>query len=284
MKKILFALPLLAMLFMACDPAVDDIKPAANITTEALTNSFNLVAKSEGNNNITVALDPVRYVKVYNADGDLLLGEGTNPTFQVTPPTTDLNVYITAINQDGSITKSDTKSILVTEYTDLPEIFKSVFGYENGVYGTTTWTWDDNADNSANRFWGNGGWGSDTWPSWWGAPDQADLQEQCNGKGMPNDGIGAWFSLSLNGVSTSRGETGSVKVTEDVVKVGWDVGTMTFTGTVPLLGVLPNDGNQRCYTYQILRIDDERLVLAAQTLSNTSEGWFFCFKKIPNQQ
>ena len=40
---------------------------------------------------------------------------------------------------------------------------------------------------------------------------------------------------------------------------------MTFSGTVPLLGVLPNDGNQRCYTYQIISADGDRLVLAAQT-------------------
>ena len=73
MKKILFLLPLLAMMFTACDPAVDEIQPAANVTVEDLTNSFQLVARSEGNNNISVALDPVRYVKVYNADTDALL-------------------------------------------------------------------------------------------------------------------------------------------------------------------------------------------------------------------
>lgn len=283
MKKILFILPILAMLFTACDPAVDDIQPSANITAEDLTNSFSLVARSEGNNNISVVLDPVRYVKVYNADTDALLCEGTSPSFQDVPPAKTLNVYITAINQDGSITKSDAKSIQITEYTDLPEIFKLVFGYENGEYGTTTWTWDDNPDNAAGRYWGNGGWGSDTYPSWWGAPDGANIDEQCAGKGMPNDGIGAWFSLSLSGVNTSRGETGTVSVSEDAAVANWSIGTMNFTGTVPLLGVYPNDGNQRCYSYQILHVDDERLVLALQTISNTSEGWFFCFKRIENK-
>lgn len=283
MKKILFLLPLLAMLFTACDPAVDEIQPAANVTVEDLTNSFQLVARSEGNNNISVALDPVRYVKVYNADTDALLCEGTNPSFQDVPPAKTLNVYVTVINQDGSITKSDAKSIVVSEYTDLPEIFKQVFGYENGEYGTTTWTWDDNPDNAAGRYWGNGSWGSDTYPSWWGAPDQASIDEQCAGKGMPNDGIGAWFSLSLSGVTTSRGETGTVSVSEDAAVANWSIGTMTFSGTVPLLGVYPNDGNQRCYSYQILRADDERLVLALQTISSTGEGWFFCFKRIENK-
>lgn len=277
MKKILFALPLLfAMLLAACDASVDDKQPGASVTAEELTNSFELVAQSEGNNNITVKLSPARYVKVYSADNDALLAEGTNPTFQVTPPITEMRVYITTINQDGSITKSDVKSIMVSEYTDLPAIYEHIFGLENGEYGTTVWTWDD----TLTRYWGNGSWGSDTTPSWWGAPDGASIDEQCEGKGMPDDGIGAWFSLSLTGVETSRGETGSVKVSDETAVAGWGVGTMTFSGTVPLLGVLPNDGNQRCYSYQIIQADGEHLVLAAQSLSNTSEGWFFCFKRI----
>lgn len=277
MKKILFALPLLfAMLLAACDASVDDKQPGASVTAEELTNSFELVAQSEGNNNITVKLSPARYVKVYSADNDALLAEGTNPTFQVTPPITEMRVYITTINQDGSITKSDVKSIMVSEYTDLPAIYEQIFGLENGEYGTTVWTWDD----TLTRYWGNGSWGSDTTPSWWGAPDVVSIDEQCEGKGMPDDGIGAWFSLSLTGVETSRGETGSVKVSDETAVAGWGVGTMTFSGTVPLLGVLPNDGNQRCYSYQIIQADGEHLVLAAQSLSNTSEGWFFCFKRI----
>ena len=97
---------------------------------------------------------------------------------------------------------------------------------------------------------------------------------------MPNDGTGAWFSLSLTGVETSRGETGSVFVFVVFFVVGWGVGFLFFLRTVPLLGVLPNDGNQRCYSYQIIQADGEHLVLAAQSLSNTSEGWFFCFKRI----
>ena len=277
MKKILFALPLLfAMLLAACDASVDDKQPGASVTAEELTNSFELVAQSEGNNNITVKLSPARYVKVYSADNDALLAEGTNPTFQVTPPITEMRVYITTINQDGSITKSDVKSIMVSEYTDLPAIYEQIFGLENGEYGTTVWTWDD----TLTRYWGNGSWGSDTTPSWWGAPDGVSIDEQCEGKGMPDDGIGAWFSLSLTGVETSRGETGSVKVSDETAVAGWGVGTITFSGTVPLLGVLPNDGNQRCYSYQIIQADGEHLVLAAQSLSNTSEGWFFCFKRI----
>ena len=37
MKKILFAIPLFAMLLVACDPIVDEISPDPNVTPENLT-------------------------------------------------------------------------------------------------------------------------------------------------------------------------------------------------------------------------------------------------------
>lgn len=276
MKKILFAVPLLVMLLVACDPSTENYaSPGANVTPEELTNELQLNPKSKGNNNITVVTSPTRYIKVYDASNNSLVGEGTNPVIQVVPPTTNVSYYVTTINPDGSVIKSTTKSVTISEYTNLPAIYDKIFGDGNGGYTTTTWTWDTDLT----RYWGNGGWGSDTSPAWWGAPDQATIDSQAIGKGMPNDGTGAWFSLNLAGVNTSRGETGTVNVSEAVVKAGWDIGTMKFSGTVPLLGVLPNDHNQRCYTYQILKADGNHLVLVANTLSNSGEGWFFCFKK-----
>ncbi|ADV42261.1 hypothetical protein [Bacteroides helcogenes] len=277
MKKILFAVSLFAVLFVACDPAIDEIAMDANVTAEELTNSFQLVPKNAGNNNITVNLNTTRYVKVYSADNDALIVEGTQPKIQVVPPAREVSYYISTINQDGSVIKSSSKSVQVTEFTDLPAIYYQIFGAD---LGTTTWTWDDGLD----RYWGNSGWGSgNTGPSWWGAPDNTTIDEQAVGKGMPNDGLGAWFSISLSeGVNTSRGEKGTVSVSADVAAADWDLGTMKFSGTVPLLGVLPNDNNQRCYTYQIIKADGDHLVLAAASSSGW-EGWFFCYKKISNK-
>lgn len=280
MKKILFAVSLLATLLVACDPITDEVSADGSITAEELTNSFQLVPKSEGNNNITVELSTARYIKVYSAENDGVVAEGTsqNMSFQVVPPAREVGYYITTINHDGTVVKSSTKSLNVTEFTDLPEIYDAIFGVDGG-YGTTTWTWDD----SQTLYWGNVGWGSgNNGPSWWGAPASADIDEQAAGKGLPMDGKDGWFSLSLTGVNTSRGETGTVNVTTDVAVDGWDIGTMKFTGTIPLMGVLPNDGNQRCYTYQILKADGDHLVLAAMS-SSGSEGWYFCYKKIPNK-
>ena len=247
-----------------------------------MTNGFTITQESEGNNNLTFTVSPSCYVKIYNADNDGLVTQGTGVLkTQVVPPVTQANYYIETINPDGSVVKSSKKGVAVTNYTKLPAIFDQVFGKDaNGNYLTSTWTWDDSSD----KCWGNGGWGSDQGPSWWGFNAGADLEGQASDKGLAGDGLpDAWFSLSLSeGVKTSRGETGTVTVNDEPSQQGWDIGTMTFSGTVPLLGVLPNDGNARCYKYQIIKATGDKLILAAQSSSGT-EGWFLSFKKIPNK-
>ncbi len=276
MKKIFFAAPLLvAMLLVACDPSTEEYgSPAASVTADELTSELQLNPKSTGNNNITVITSPARYIKIYNANTDVLLAQGTNQTVQIVPPTTTASFYVTTMNQDGSITKSGTKSIDVTEYTDLPSIYYKLFGDD---LGTTKWSWDTTASDGV---WGNGGYLEATGPAWW-VVQAAGIDEQATGKSLPNDGLNGWFTLSLTGVTTSRGETGSVSASEDAVKSGWDIGTLTFSGTIPLLGVQPNKDNARQYVYQILKADGTYLRLCAPEpgAGDWGTAWFWNFKK-----
>ena len=107
MKKILFMIPLLALLFTACDPTSEDNGPGANISADELSNGFTITQESEGNNNLTFNISSARYVKIYNADNDGLVAQGTGSlTTQVVPPVTSANYYVEAINPDGSIVKS----------------------------------------------------------------------------------------------------------------------------------------------------------------------------------
>lgn len=279
MKKILFAAPLLALALVvtSCDPSRDDDGPGASVTAEELSSEVQITAKSTGNNNLTVFTSPTRYVKVYDASNDAKVGEGTNVSVQVVPPARTVSYYVTTINEDGSVTKSAAKSIDVSEFTDLPEIYNQIFGDGNGGFTTTTWTWDT----EAGSVWGNGGYLESTGPEWW-TNDIDATDDQANQKGLPQDGKNGWFSLDLaTGVNTSRGETGSVTVSEAVVKSGWDVGTMEFSGTIPLLGVLPNQNNQRQYTYQILKADGTHLYLCAPEpgAGDWGAAWFWRFKK-----
>ena len=107
-------IPLLALLFTACDPTSEDNGPGANISAEELTNDFSISQESEGNNNLTFNLAHARYVKIYNADTGGLVAQGTNSLkAQVVPPTTTANFYAEAINPDGSKVKSTTKILVV---------------------------------------------------------------------------------------------------------------------------------------------------------------------------
>lgn len=279
MKKIIFAAPLLAMLFIACDPSVDEQGPGANVTAEELTNEIQITAQSDGNNNLTISTSPSRYIKIYYSDGSYA-GSGTSVAVQTIPPAGEKSFYVTTINPDGSLVTSTSKSINVTTFTDLPEIFDKIFdGGGKNDFKTTTWTWDT-TDNGG-IVWGNGKYGSNTAPDWWKVKS-TEIDEQAAGKGLTDDGLNGWFSLSLtSGVKTSRGETGTVKVTTDVFKAGWDIGTMTFSNTIPLLGIQPNSNNARQYVYQILKADGTHLYLCAPEpgASDGGSAWFWCFKK-----
>lgn len=276
MKKILFAAPLLSLFFFACDPSVDEIGMDSNITAEELTSGFTISAKSTGNNNLTFITSPNRYIKVYDASSDECIAMGTLPTYQAVPPARTLNLYAVTMNQDGTTTKSSTKSIDVSEFTDLPEIFNNIFGDGNGGFTTNTWVWDDTADDGV---WGNGGYLENTGPGWWVV--QIDgIDEQANDKSLPNDGKDGWMKMSLTGVEMSRGDKGTVKVNEDIVKAGWDIGTINFSGTFPLLGIQPNAGGNQ-YEYHILKADGERLRLCAPEpgAGDWGTAWFWNFKK-----
>ncbi|MBP7359137.1 MAG: hypothetical protein KA955_07365 [Prevotella sp.] len=274
MKKIIFATPLLALLFVACDPISDNNGPGSNVTADELTSELQLKPKSAGNNNITFVTSPARYIKVFDSNTQKLLSEGTAPVVQVVPPNPAPSFYVEAINPDGTVVKSSVKTVTVTEYTDLPNIYYKIFGDD---LGTTKWSWDTTASDGV---WGNGAYLENTGPGWW-VVQASDLDEQATGKSLPEDGLSGWMTLSLSGVNTSRGETGSISVTEDIVKANWDIGTMTFNGTIPLLGIQPNKGNARQYVYQILKADGNYLRLCASEpgAGDWGTAWFWNFKK-----
>lgn len=279
MKKILFAVPLLSVLLVACDPMVDEVGMDKNVTVEELNSAWTISQKSEGNNNLTFNLSPTYCVKVYDASNDAEVANGTAPFYQVTPPAREVSFYVTVINQDGTIVKSANKSVNVAEFTDLPEIFHNLFGDGNGGFTSYTWTWDNEAADGV--VWGSGGYLDSSSPGWWKV-NVDQLDSEAVNRGFPKDGLDGWMTIGPSSVETSRGETGRAVVSADVVKPGWDVAQISFTNTVPLLGIQPNEGNVRQYDYHILKADDSHLTLCAPRLGVTAqwgEAQFWMFKK-----
>ena len=307
MKKILYSAPLLALL-VACDPACQEFDMDATLTAEQLTSALTIVPRNAGNNNLTFVTSPAQYIKVYDAETDEMVASGTMPTFQVVPPAREVSFYVTTVGQDGSIVKSSAKSLQVSEFTDLPAIYNDLFGDGAGGFTAHTWVWND-----AVKCWGNGGYLEHTAPNWWTNDiNQTDqeaikrgllqdgkdgwmklgwwkcyvnqevfIEEQAIDKGLPKDGKDGWMKLGLSGVEMSRGDKGSIKVNENKVKPGWDIGQMNFKGTYPLLGIQPNGGNAPQYEYHILQADGTNLTLCAPEpgAGDWGTAWFWVFKK-----
>lgn len=257
MKKYSIVIPLFAMLLTACDPTIEEEGSiAANITETDLQARVALTQTTAGQNKFTFSTNPTLTVQVLDQDG-AILATGTEGSIIGTPPLTALTVR--AMNQDGSIV-SYSQNVTISEYVDVPSIYKQLFGPE---YTTRTWTWDTEATN----YWGNGGYMSDSAPGWWKIPEQADLNEQCIAKGYPDDTLEkGWMKFTLGGkmVEMSRGENGTISWDlSAVAKEGWDIGTLSFSGTNPLLGVQPNSGDAPEYNYHILVSDENHLYLCA---------------------
>lgn len=262
-------------LLASCDPStIEGSSAATSMTEEQLQSVVTLHQTVPNQNKFTYSTSPAMYVQILDQDGSIL-SSGTSGSFIGIPPLTSITVR--AINQDGSMT-SFSQACTITEYVDVPEIYKNLFG-EN--YLSQTWVWDTEA---ADGVWGNGGYLSNSGPGWW-IVTANDIDEQCEGKNLPYDGLDGWMTFTLAGkkVDTSRGESGTISWDlSDIAKAGWDQGLLIFSGTIPLLGVQPNNGNARQYEYRILQMDGEHLRLCASESGVTSEGgaaWFWNFKK-----
>lgn len=274
MKKILYSAPLLALL-VACDPVCQEFDMDATLTAEQLTSALTIVPRNAGNNNLTFVTSPAQYIKVYDAETDEMVASGTMPTFQVVPPAREVSFYVTTVGQDGSIVKSSAKSLQVSEFTDLPAIYNDLFGDGAGGFTAHTWVWND-----AVKCWGNGGYLEHTAPNWW-TNDINQTDQEAIKRGLLQDGKDGWMKLGLSGVEMSRGDKGSIKVNENKVKPGWDIGQMNFKGTYPLLGIQPNGGNAPQYEYHILQADGTNLTLCAPEpgAGDWGTAWFWVFKK-----
>lgn len=279
MKKYILALSLCTALFTACDPTVEEEGAiAASLTADQLAQRVSITQTTAGQNKFTFETNPTVPVQVLDQDGNIL-SSGSSGSIIGTPPLTGL--VVRAINQDGSIT-SFTKEVTVNEYVDVPAIYKQLFGPE---YTSRTWVWDTT---DAPNYWGNGGYMSDSGPAWWKFEDIASgntneaFDNQCIEKGYPDDTLEkGWMTFTLGGkkVETSRGETGTISWDlSAVAKEGWDVGTLTFSGTNPLLGVQPNSNNAPEYNYHILVSDENHLYLCAPEPDGNGGAWFWMFK------
>lgn len=167
---------LIAGMMVSCDPMTEsDPGMSANLTEADLQSRVTVTQTVAGQNKFTFSTNPALTVQVLDQDG-AILATGTEGSIIGTPPLTGLTVR--AMNQDASIV-SFTQDVTISEYVDVPSIYKQLFGPE---YTSRTWVWDT----EANKYWGNGGYMNDSGPAWWTFPNpDGTLDDQCIAKDIP---------------------------------------------------------------------------------------------------
>jgi hypothetical protein len=133
-----------------------------------------------------------------------------------------------------------------------------------------TWSWADGA------VFGNGG-DTGSGPAWW-TMDAAGVNDQ-----KPGEGAGATMVFTQDGGLTlhlSNGDIvdGTYKVNMGKFVEGWSIGTLTTSDTYVLAGYSPNHPDKiRVETYDILVLDETKMVLAHRWDGEAGTGWFWIF-------
>ncbi|GHT72366.1 hypothetical protein FACS189456_0680 [Bacteroidia bacterium] len=274
MKKIFLSIAVLtaAALWTGCEPIVDKHDAGGGIAATELQATATAVVQN-GKNSNRVYVHCTSPVLCQWSDGvnTLAATEG----YLTLLLTGEQTITLTAKTADGAtLTKSFTVNV-----EELTEPVDPVYGQLFGA-GEKTWAWA-----SSNCF-GNGG-DSDNGPAWW-ILNPAEMADQCSGKNLPADGQGATMKFVLSGKQmtkvTTDGQTFAGRLTFDMSagKEGWSVGTITFANTNILCGYDFNDATFSAWsTYNIISIDDTRMVLGAQEHDPNSNYWYWVFVPVP---
>src|SRR5690606_12398057 len=239
----------------ACEPMEDRLSMGGGITEEQLdVTATPVVVNGKNSNKIVVDnRSPVL------SSWDYGTGVTQRKTDTVLLVTTGENeIVFTGLNPDGTKI-SKTLTVNVEELTyEVP----LEWGYLTGG-SEREWVWDDTQP----AVWGNGGYMGSSKPEWWALP-LADIDGQAAG-----EGAGARMVFSLRGASLTKikagGQTETGSFSFDMTKVitldngdVWAKGKLTTRGVTVLCGISPNEGRAPVYEYDILLLDDGRMVLS----------------------
>jgi len=257
----------------ACEPMEDRLSMGGGITEEQLdVTATPVVVNGKNSNKIVVDnRSPVL------SSWDYGTGVTQRKTDTVLLVTTGENeIVFTGLNPDGTKI-SKTLTVNVEELTyEVP----LEWGYLTGG-SEREWVWDDTQP----AVWGNGGYMGSSKPEWWALP-LADIDGQAAG-----EGAGARMVFSLRGASLTKikagGQTETGSFSFDMTKVimldngdVWAKGKLSTRGVTVLCGISPNEGGAPVYEYDILLLDDGRMVLSYPEpgVGPWGTAWFWMFR------
>ena len=278
MKNLIYALCMLSITLIACDPIEVRDTNDSPITSAELDVKATPIVVDGKNGNMVVLENHSPVLSSWNCGGSVSLK--AYDTVMVVK-TGAVDVVFTGLNPDGSkIEKSFT--IQIDALTTLPEEYKYLFGDVTQGITSKKYVWDE----TAGAVWGNGGYLGNTSPGWW-TNDKASMDS--NDTDYGSDGFMVFsldgLTLKKSNASGSKTETGTAGLdlaakTLDGNGAVWASAKLITKNVTVLKGVAPNGGNAPVYEYDVLKLNDNKLVLAWPEPGSGAWGtaWFWMFR------
>ncbi len=147
-----------------------------------------------------------------------------------------------------------------------------------------TWVWDDTAPEGP---WGNGGYKGNTMPGWW-VVKLEDIDAQAPGEGagasMTFSAVGARLTKKYSDGTSAAGTFGFSsmnRIIYDDSGAIWSKGKIKTKNVSMLCGQSPNEAGAPVYSYEILKLTEDKMVLSYPEpgVSSWGTAWFWMFRK-----
>lgn len=261
---------LLAISVIACSPVEDRDSMGGAITADQLNITAEPIVINGKNTNRVAVVNHSPVLSQWNYG----LGVSTLQTDTVLFAVKGQNsIFFKGLNPDGTFIEK----VLTVNIEDLYYPVPPEWGYLCGIDGKT-WIWDNSG-----AVWGNGGYLNDSAPAWW-TLQEGDIDGQATA-----EGVGASMVFSLQGganLTKVKSDGTQIKGTFfiDMSKgktkgdgTVWSKGILKTSGVSVLCGISPNESGKAVSEYDILVLDENRMVLSYNE-PGTSNSWFWVFK------
>lgn len=272
----------MAIALVACEPIEDRDSIGGAITADQLNIKATPIVVNGKNGNMVVLENHSPVLSAWNCGGSL-----SNKAYDtvMVVKTGVVDVTFTGLNPDGS--KIEKKfNIQIDALTTLPAEYKYLFGDPTKGVTSKKYVWDE----TAGAVWGNGGYLGNTSPGWW-TNNKASMDSN-----DPDYGSEGYMVFSLAGLTMKKSNAAGTKtetgtagldlaaITKDGNGAVWASAKLITKNVTVLKGVAPNGGNAPVYSYDILKLNDSKLVLAWPEPGSGAWGtaWFWMFRVANN--
>ena len=269
-KKILYLVGGIVFLIGACTP-IEDRQVAGPVVPAT---DFKYTITNDASNDYILYLENKTPGVMFSWDYGWGVTRKQNDTVRMLVPGT-YKIRIAATTAGGIVTDSTTVTVTKSDPTAFQEPEWQML--TNMTLGKT-WIWDDTKPSP----FGTGGFKGCTEPCWWKL-SMADLNGRSVGSDEMKFDLNGGRNLTLTAASVPS--AGVIKGTfdlimGDIVAPGWDIGKLTVTNTSIINGILIDQGNARIETFNLLKLTNTELVMAAPEpgVGAWGNGWIWLFK------